>query len=40
MTVKPDGSLSAENLPGFRDWFIQNAPVIAESTKLIPDEGD
>ena len=39
VTVKPDGSLTAENLPGFRDWFIQNAPAIAESAKLIPDEG-
>ncbi len=37
--VKPDGSLAAENLPGFRDWFIQNTPAIAESAKLIPDEG-
>lgn len=39
VTVNADGSLSAENLPGFRDWFIQTAPAIAESAKLIPDEG-
>jgi hypothetical protein len=40
VTVKPDGSLAAENMPGFRDWFIQHAPAaVAESAKLIPDEG-
>lgn len=37
--VNPDDSLSAENMPGFRDWFIQNAPTVAASAKLIPDEG-
>jgi hypothetical protein len=39
VTVNSDGSLSAENLPGFRDWFIQHAPGIAASATLIPDEG-
>ena len=39
VTVNPDDSLSAENMPGFRDWFIQNAPYVAASAKLIPDEG-
>lgn len=37
--VNSDDSLSAENLPGFRDWFIQHAPVIAASANLIPDQG-
>lgn len=36
--VNSDNSLSAENLPGFRDWFIQHAPVIAASATRIPDE--
>jgi hypothetical protein len=37
--VNSDDSLSAENMPGFRDWFIQRAPSVAASAKLIPDEG-
>jgi hypothetical protein len=37
--VNSDDSLSAENLPGFRDWFIQHAPAIAASANLIPDQG-
>jgi hypothetical protein len=39
VTVNPDDSLSAENMPGFRDWFIQQAPYLAASAKLIPDQG-
>ena len=39
VTINPDDSLSAENMPGFRDWFIQHAPYLAASAKLIPDEG-
>jgi hypothetical protein len=39
VTVNSDDSLSAENMPGFRDWFIQHAPAIAASANLIPDEG-
>lgn len=39
VTVNPDDSLSAENMPGFRDWFIQHASAIAASAKLVPDEG-
>jgi len=39
VTVNPDDSLSAENMPGFRDWFIQQAPAIASSANIIPDEG-
>lgn len=37
--VNSDDSLSAENMPGFRDWFIQRASAIAASANLIPDEG-
>lgn len=36
--VNSDNSLTAENLPGFRDWFIQHAPAIAASATRIPDE--
>ncbi len=39
VTVNSDDSLAAENMPGFRDWFIQHAPAIAASANLIPDEG-
>jgi hypothetical protein len=39
VTVNSDDSLSAENMPGFRDWFIKNAPAIATSATRIPDEG-
>jgi hypothetical protein len=39
VTVNPDDSLSAENVPGFRDWFVENAPAIAEAANLPPDEG-
>src|SRR5215471_7338515 len=39
VTVNPDDSLSAENMPGFRDWFVKNAPSIAASANLVPDEG-
>lgn len=37
--VNADDSLAAENMPGFRDWFIKRAPGIAASATLIPDEG-
>ena len=39
VTVNPDNSLSAENIPGFRDWFVQNAPAIAAAANLPTDEG-
>src|SRR5262249_4685131 len=39
VTVNPDDSLSAENMPGFRDWFVQHAPAITASANLVPDEG-
>ncbi len=37
--VNSDDSLSAENMPDFREWFIQQSPAIAASANLIPDEG-
>jgi hypothetical protein len=37
--VNPDDSLSAENMPGFRNWFIQHSPAIAASAARIPDAG-
>src|SRR5262245_44578726 len=37
--VNPDDSLSAENMPGFRDWFIQHAPYVAASAKPLPHDG-
>jgi hypothetical protein len=37
--VNHNGSLSAENMPDFRDWFIRHAPDIGASATLIPDEG-
>jgi len=39
VTINPDESLSAENMPDFRDWFIRRAPEIGASAKLTPDEG-
>src|SRR5215471_2913412 len=38
VTVNSDDSLSAENMSGFRDWFIQNTPAITSSAKRTPDE--
>jgi len=39
VTVNHDDSLSAENMPGFRDWFVQHTPSIAASASRVPDEG-
>src|SRR5215468_11538144 len=39
VTVNSDDSLSAENIPGFRDWFIQNAIAITTSANRTPDQG-
>src|SRR5262252_10524043 len=39
VTVNSDDSLSAENMSGFRDWFIKNAPAVTASANHIPDEG-
>jgi hypothetical protein len=37
--IRQKNQLRAENMPGFRDWFIQNSPGLADSSKLSPDEG-
>jgi len=37
--VNHNGSLSAENMPDFRDWFVRHAPDIGASATLVPDEG-
>jgi hypothetical protein len=39
VTVGSDDGLSAENMPGFRDWFIKNSPIAAEAADRTPDEG-
>jgi hypothetical protein len=39
VTVNPDGALSAENMPGFRDWLISAYPQLAESAQTKPDDG-
>jgi hypothetical protein len=38
VTVNPNDSLSAENIPDFREWLIRNVPEIGASAKLVPDE--
>jgi hypothetical protein len=39
VTVNPDDTLSAENMPGFREWFISAFPQIAASAQTKPDDG-
>jgi hypothetical protein len=39
VTIGPDETLTAENIPNFRDWFIQHAPDIAAAANLEPDDG-
>jgi hypothetical protein len=39
VTVNPDDTLSAENMPGFREWLISAFPQIAESAQTKPDDG-
>jgi hypothetical protein len=39
VTVGSDDGLSADNMPGFRDWFIKNSPIAAEAADRAPDEG-
>jgi hypothetical protein len=36
--VNPDGNLTAENIPGFRDLFLQNVPSLSTSSGRTPDE--
>jgi len=39
VTVNPDDTLSAENMPGFREWVISAYPQLAESAQIKPDDG-
>jgi uncharacterized protein DUF3616 len=39
VTVNPDDTLSAENMPGFREWLISAFPQIAASAQIKPDDG-
>jgi hypothetical protein len=39
VTINPDDTLSAEYLPGFRDWLISAFPQLAPSANLKPDDG-
>ncbi len=40
VTINPDHGLSAENMPGFRDWLIRHEPELADaSTRKPNDEG-
>jgi len=38
VTINPDDTLSAEHLPGFRDWLIGAYPQLAPSANLEPDD--
>jgi pSer/pThr/pTyr-binding forkhead associated (FHA) protein len=38
-SINPDGSLSAEAIPNFRDWFSKNVPDIGNAAILEPDQG-
>jgi hypothetical protein len=35
----PDGDLSAEDMPGFRDWLVQQYPELARAADLEADDG-
>jgi hypothetical protein len=39
VTVNPDDSLRAENMPGFRDWLISAYPQLSASAQTKPDDG-
>src|SRR5262245_1336642 len=39
VTINPDDTLSAENMPGFRDWLISAYPQLAASAQTKPDDG-
>jgi hypothetical protein len=39
VTINPDDTLSAENMPGFRDWLISAFPQLAASAETKPDDG-
>lgn len=37
--VNADNSLTAENMPGFRNWFLRHQPELAAAANALPDEG-
>jgi hypothetical protein len=39
VTVNPDDTLSAENMPGFREWLIGAYPQLATAAQTKPDDG-
>jgi hypothetical protein len=39
VTVKPDETLVAENMPDFRDWLILAYPQLAASARIKPNDG-
>jgi hypothetical protein len=39
VTINPDDTLSAENMPGFRDWLISAYPQLSASAQTKPDDG-
>ena len=38
VAINADHGLSAENMPGFRDWLIQHEPDLATAAALIPND--
>jgi uncharacterized protein DUF3616 len=39
VTINPDETLVAENMPNFRDWLIRAYPQLAASARIKPDNG-
>src|SRR5215510_8540117 len=39
VTIAPDETLVAENMPDFRDWLIRAYPQLAASARIKPDDG-
>lgn len=39
VTVNPDHGLRAENMPGFRDWLIENDPELAPAASRVANDG-
>src|SRR5262245_53100988 len=39
VTVNPDDTLGAENMPGFREWLISAYPQLAAAAQTKPDDG-
>jgi hypothetical protein len=39
VTINPDDTLSAQNMPGFREWLISAYPQLAAAPQTTPDDG-